>query len=121
MQQRRVLVVDDNEEICECLVEIIHDFGYEVWSAPSGIEAIRLAEEKKPHVVLVDLWMPGLTGYDVTRKLREMPGGRDVLVVAMTASEATVADSHLAGVDVHLRKPIEPGTLQRLFRFPDPG
>lgn len=120
MQHRRVLIVDDSQDICDALVYVVQTLGYEARAVLDGETALTVACEFQPHIVLLDLWLPGMNGYDVARKLREAPGGRDLLIVVVTGSDATVSESNSAGVDVHLHKPIGVATLRALFHFPDP-
>jgi len=81
----RVLVVDDVAEIRTLMVEILSITGHEVTTASSGEEAIWKYTETRPDLILLDISMPGMNGYDVLRALREAPGGKNVKVVMMTA------------------------------------
>jgi len=81
----RVLVVDDVAEIRSLMIEILSISGHEVWTAASGEEALWKYQEVTPDLILLDISMPGMNGYDVLRALRECPGGERAKVIMMTA------------------------------------
>jgi CheY-like chemotaxis protein len=87
-----------------------------VQSAPDGFAALELAVEFRPELVLLDIGMPKLNGYEVCRRLRALPGGEDVLIVALTGwgQDADKRRALEAGFDLHLTKPMDPA---RLFDF----
>jgi PAS domain S-box-containing protein len=110
---RRVLVVDDNEDAAASLALLLHSLGHETAVAKDGSEALRLAQEFRPDIVLLDIGMPGMDGYEVVRRLRELRRGRPVRVVAITGwgQEADRERSREAGFDLHLVKPLDPQDL----------
>ena len=114
---RRILVVDDNRDSATSLALMLQLMGNEVRTAHDGAEGIEAAAAFRPEVVLLDLGMPRLNGYDAARKLREQPWGRNLLLVALTGwgQESDRARSKDAGFDHHLVKPVEPATLERLL------
>jgi DNA-binding response OmpR family regulator len=109
-----VLVAEDDEDILALVVFDLEDEGYEVLTARNGKEAIRLAFERLPDLILLDVAMPGLDGYEVTRRLRADESTRDTPVVLLTA-RAQVKDVILgfeAGANDYVTKPFRPDELR---------
>ena len=114
---RRVLIVDDNRDASETLEMLLQLWGYEVRSVHGGIEALEVAPEYRPEVVLLDIGLPGMSGYDVAQRLREVPGFGEVVLVAVTGygQDNDRSRSREAGFDHHLVKPVDPEKLQALI------
>jgi PAS domain S-box-containing protein len=114
---RRVLVADDNRDAAESLAVLLRLEGHDVIVADDGETALRLFEEQHPDVVLLDIGMPQMDGYEVARRIRALPGGRRVLLVALTGwgQEKDRAASREAGFDHHLVKPVDTGIFSRLM------
>jgi signal transduction histidine kinase len=114
---KRILLADDNRDAAESLAIILRLEGHDVQLAHDGITALRLYEERRPDVALLDIGMPRTNGYEVARQIRATPGGDGVLLIAITgwAQDADKAQSRAAGFDHHLTKPVEPGTLIELL------
>lgn len=112
----RVLVADDNRDAADSMQRILALFGHEVQVAYDGSTALRLGEQFRPRVALLDIGMPGTNGYEVARALRRSQGPR-VTLVAVTGwgQEADRRRSSEAGFDHHLTKPVDPGTLNHLL------
>jgi CheY-like chemotaxis protein/two-component sensor histidine kinase len=110
---RRILVVDDNEDCAESLGALLSISGYEVKLARDGQSAIEAVRNEIPAVVLLDLGLPDLNGYEIARRLRAMPHGRDILLIAVTGyGQASDRErSKEAGFDYHLVKPVDPFEL----------
>jgi CheY-like chemotaxis protein len=112
----RILVVDDLHDSVDALTELLNALGHEAHGSYDGVEAVALAERLRPDVMLVDLGMPELSGHDVCRKVRELPGGRDIYIVALTgwgqASDRALTE--MSGFDLHLVKPVDGHTLADL-------
>jgi CheY-like chemotaxis protein len=110
---RRVLVVDDNPDAEDSLALLMQMHGHEVRTARDGPAALRMAEELRPEVVLLDIGLPGMDGYEVARKLRGQAGIEDALLVAVTGygQEEDRQRAHQAGFDLHLVKPVDPDAL----------
>jgi CheY-like chemotaxis protein len=91
--------------------------GYDVRTANDGAEAVRTAEQFRPDVILMDVGMPRLNGYEATRRIREQPWGTDIVIIALTGwgQEADRAKSREAGCDGHLVKPVNLPDLEKLF------
>jgi PAS domain S-box-containing protein len=113
----RILVVDDNINAADSLATLLELSGHEVRVAYEGEAALLVAEAFKPQVVLLDIGMPGMDGYEVGRALRQKPQTRSALLVAITGWGAPedLRRSKEAGFDHHLVKPVEPSALQRLL------
>jgi len=110
----RILVVEDNPDGLEALVALLEILGYAVRGAPDGPSALRIAGEFMPQIVLLDLGLPGMDGYEVARALRADPRHADLVVVALTGwgAERDRARTHAAGFDHHLTKPVDPPALE---------
>jgi len=115
--KRRILVVDDNRDAATMLAMMLRLFGNEVSVANDGLEAIQVAEEARPDVILMDIGMPRLNGYEACRRIREQPWGADMLLVALTGwgQDEDKRKTRDAGFDHHLVKPVEPQALQELL------
>ncbi|HVE65574.1 MAG TPA: MASE1 domain-containing protein [Thermoanaerobaculia bacterium] len=115
---RRVLIVDDHEDAREALRFLLEDEGHDVRTAGDGPSALSEAERFSPEVVLLDIGLPGIDGYEVARAMRRTPQGRDVLLVAVSGYGLPEdrARSRDAGFDGHLLKPVAPQVLLDLVR-----
>jgi signal transduction histidine kinase len=113
---RSVLVVDDNRDAATSLAKLLHRDGYDTQVAHDGHEALRMAEARRPQIVLLDLGMPELDGFDVCRTLRAR-GHSEAFIVAITgyAQEEDRKRSREAGFDAHLVKPVHPDRLAKLL------
>jgi PAS domain S-box-containing protein len=117
---RRVLVVDDNGDALDSLSKLVAVMGNEVRKAHDGLEAVHAAELFRPDVVLMDLGMPKLNGYDAAKRMREEPWGRNLTLVATSGwgQEEHRRLSREAGFDHHLVKPIEFAALRSILEAP---
>ena len=105
----KILVVDDEAVIREAEASVLKDLGYEVIEAGSGMEAIDVARQQKPDLILLDIMMPSMTGIDVCRQLRadkETSETRVIVVSGLSAKQA-LEESIIAGADDFLAKPID--------------
>jgi PAS domain S-box-containing protein len=121
---RRILVVDDNVDGAESLAKVLEICGHETGIAHHGSEALKLARTFHPEVVLLDIGLPGMSGYEVARKFRQDPALRDAVLVAITGwgTEENKRQSTEAGFDVHLTKPVDVEAIEDLLaRFASPG
>ena len=109
MSLRRVLVVDDNVDAADTLGALLGLDGFEVETVYDGLSAVAATANGLPDVVVMDIGMPGLDGYDAARKIRQQPGGHDVLLIALTGwGQATdKMRANQAGFDHHLVKPVD--------------
>jgi CheY-like chemotaxis protein len=115
-------VVDDNKDAAETLMLLTSMWGHDVRMATDGPAALEEAREFQPSVVLLDIGMPGMDGYEVARRLRaeSSPGGPTMRIIALTGFGAEDARRQIraAGFDAHLIKPVEPAALEQLLRSP---
>jgi PAS domain S-box-containing protein len=116
-ERRRILVVDDNLDSATSMAMMLQLLGNEVRAAHDGLQAVEQVERYRPDVVLMDVGMPRLNGYEATRRIRALPAGRDVIIVALTGwgQEDDKARSHEAGCDGHLTKPVNLPDLEQLI------
>jgi PAS domain S-box-containing protein len=114
---RRILIADDNADAAGSLAMVLELTGNEVRTARDGLEAVEAAAEFRPDLVLLDIGMPRLNGYDACRRFREQPWGKDAVIVALTGwgQEEDKRRSQEAGFDSHLVKPVEPAALEKLL------
>jgi PAS domain S-box-containing protein len=115
---QRVLVVDDNVDLVTMLTSTLRHKGYIVQSAHTGPDGLTIAEQWLPEIVLLDIGLPGLNGYEVARRLRADPGTADARLIALTGygKESDIALTTEAGFDAHLTKPYEFDELEKLMR-----
>ncbi len=114
---RRVLVVDDNRDAADTLAQLVELLGHDVEVAYDGPSALAKVRERAPDVVLCDLGLPGMDGYDVARQIRAGSGGRVRLVaVSGYAQPEDVARATAAGFDVHVPKPADPERIDEVLR-----
>lgn len=116
-RRRRILVVDDNVDAAMSLAIILEFAGHEVHSAHDGLEAVEAAGAFRPEVVLLDIGLPGLSGLDVARRIRQEPWGAGVSLVALTGwgQEEDRRNTQEAGFDAHLVKPVDHADLMALL------
>jgi PAS domain S-box-containing protein len=114
---RRILVVDDNRDSAGTMAEMLAVVGNEVRTAHDGVEAVEAAERFRPEVVLMDVGMPRLNGFDATRRMRAEAWGKGMTIVALTGwgQEGDRIQSREAGCDGHLVKPVSLPDLEKLL------
>jgi CheY-like chemotaxis protein len=112
------LVVEDNPDVRTMLVYLLKRDGHEVRAVGDGPEALTAAEEFLPEIVLLDLGLPGMDGYEVARRLRASSRTAEALLVALTGyGQAEDREkTYAAGFDQHLLKPAEPAEVRELIR-----
>jgi len=115
--QRRVLIVDDSEDGAESLAMLLQLSGHETHVAHDGVEAIEAAEKLHPDILLLDIGLPRLNGYEVCHRLRKEPWAKNLVLVALTGwgQEEDRHRSREAGFDAHLVKPVDHDALLRLL------
>ncbi len=117
----RVLVVDDNEDVARSLAMLLELWGYDAEVVHSADTALKAVQAHPPEVVLLDIGLPGMDGYEVAKRLRQKHGCEKVLLVAMTGygQDEDRRRAEEAGFDHHLVKPVDPDTLQELLATQD--
>jgi CheY-like chemotaxis protein len=114
----RVLVAEDDADSAVGLARFLQGIGHEVEVAADGRAAVEAAQDQQPDVVLLDIGLPGLDGWEVARRLQGHPAGKRPLLVAITGHdrEADRRRSEAAGIDLHLTKPVDAGQLHWLLQ-----
>ena len=117
VRSRRILAVDDNQDAVDILARTLKLKGHEVQTAYDGIAAVDVAARFKPEVVLLDIGLPRLSGYDVARRIRSLPEGKSTILIAITGwgQEEDRRQSQQSGFDMHLVKPVDPIALLKLL------
>ena len=105
---QRILVADDNHDAAEALSLQLQLAGHDVRTAHDGVEALALAESFEPNIMLLDLGMPKMDGYEVAQRVRMRPGGRRMKLIALTGwgQQQDRDRTSAAGFDAHLVKPV---------------
>jgi DNA-binding response OmpR family regulator len=111
-----VLIADDDADILALVRLRLERSGYAVVSAHDGTEALALAHARQPDVAILDVSMPGLSGFDVTRLLRDANVNLPVILLTARALEADVEAGEAAGADAYLTKPFSPQDLEARVR-----
>jgi CheY-like chemotaxis protein len=117
MAKRRLLIVDDNQDAARMLHLLVEDFGSEARTAADGLEAIEIAADYLPDIVLMDLGMPRMNGYEAAGHIRSQSWGKDMILVALTGwgQEKDRQRIMQAGFDRHLVKPASLEQLRELL------
>ena len=116
--QPTILIADDEPDVLELLVYRLSHSGFEVIGAHDGEEALQFALDRTPDLAVLDVMMPRLDGYELTRRLRAEERTRRMPVILLTAraQDSDVATGFLAGADDYLRKPFNPDELVERVR-----
>jgi CheY-like chemotaxis protein len=114
----RVLIVEDCEDAAASLALLLRLDGHEVHVAGNGGMALRVAQDWPPDVVLLDIGLPGLDGYEVAKRLRARAAGMKPLLIAITGygRDEDRRRSAEAGIDLHLLKPADPAGLRQMLK-----
>jgi len=114
---RRILVVDDNVDVVETTTMLLSLSGHQVRSAKDGLQALHVATEFRPDVVLLDIGLPLMDGYEVARRLRLAPQTAGALLIALTGygQQGDRQRGKEAGFDGHMLKPVDPHALARMI------
>lgn len=118
----RVLVVDDNYPSAMTLTWAMEENGHDVRTAYNGAQAVEMAKDFHPEVVLLDIGMPVMNGLETCKALRQQPNMDDILIIAQTAwgDEAMRGRTEEAGFDAHLVKPVDLEEVERLIATAHP-
>jgi CheY-like chemotaxis protein len=116
-KKQRILVVDDNRDAGVTLSMLLRLHGHEVRNAYDGFQALEAVDAFEPNIILMDVGMPKLDGFETTRRIRQMPAGKDAFIVALTgwARPGDLQESAEAGCSAHLIKPVDFAALERLL------
>ncbi len=121
LESRRVLVIDDNQDAACTLAMSLNIFGCVCRTAFDGVSGLQVAREFNPHVFVLDLGMPGMSGLDLARQLRAAPQFASAILIAVTGwdKEEDVQESRVAGFNYHFAKPVDVKALHRLIECND--
>jgi DNA-binding response OmpR family regulator len=116
-REASILVVDDDPEIVSMLTTRLGKRGYKVSTASDGKSALELAKREKPDVVLLDVMMPGKSGWEVARALKQDPMTKEIKIVMVTAigEKTNEMTSSIYGADAHIDKPFEFERLEKII------
>lgn len=114
----RIIVCDDQRDTALTLSMLLRQYGYEVFSCFDGAACLAKAQTWRPYAAILDIALPGLTGYEVAKGLRTLRGCENIVLIAVTGN-GKVKDSGLAGFDWHFTKPAPPSSLLGALRHPD--
>jgi len=121
---QRILVVEDTEDNRQIIRDLLSSAGYELIEAVDGIEGVATAEREQPDLILMDIQLPGIDGYEATRRIRAIPALAKVPIIAVTsyALSGDEAKTREAGCDGYVAKPFSPRQLLAKIRefLPDP-
>jgi CheY-like chemotaxis protein len=119
-RSQRVLVVDDDSDVAHSLARLVRSLGHHVDIATCGEAALKVAAYFQPDVVLMDIGLPGLSGYDTAREMRSQGWAASVTLIALTglARDADRLRALAAGFDLHLAKPVDADVLEALLNSP---
>jgi CheY-like chemotaxis protein len=117
LSECRILVVDDNTDSADSLGMLLRLKGNDIRTAHDGLEAVEVAETFHPELVLLDIGLPKLNGYEVARRIRQQPWGRDMILVALTGwgQDEDRRLSQVAGFNFHIVKPVELAALEKML------
>jgi len=113
MKQKKILIADDNENIREALTSILEDEGHTLWIAKNGAEALRKAREVSPDILILDVMMPEMSGYDVCRTIKNDPDLKKTFVLMLSA-KGQVTEQECGkevGADEYIVKPFSPSEI----------
>lgn len=121
MKPYRVLVVDDHPDTAEVLSVLFQMLGHETHSALRGRDALQIAHELDPDVILLDIGLPDMTGYEVVRALRSDTGRQSRFIAAVTGHgrPSDIARTAMAGFDQHITKPVDMSKIHEVLRCAD--
>jgi DNA-binding response OmpR family regulator len=113
----RILIVDDNRDAADSVGLMLQSTGNEICVAYDGEDAVRAADRFRPQVVLLDIGLPKLNGYEACRRIRKQPWGRNMVVIAVTGwgQDDDKRKAEDAGFDRHMVKPVDPHNLIKLL------
>ncbi|MFC1755600.1 response regulator, partial [Thermoproteota archaeon] len=111
--KKKILIVDDEQDIRDLLKAKFERIGYECFTAEDGLQALELAREKNPNLIVLDLMLPKLSGEEVCRDIKKNPATREIPVIMLTAKESQTDKviGRVLGADHYLTKPCDVNLL----------
>jgi two-component system OmpR family response regulator len=116
--QLRVLLVEDLEDCALTTAQLLRLYGHDVEIAGNGSDALRMVKAYDPHVVALDLGLPGMDGYEVAKRIKQRANGKTPTMIAISGhgTQEDRRKSAEAGIAVHLVKPVDPQELKAVFK-----
>ena len=110
---KRILIIEDQEDNRAILRDLLGQAGYELIEAADGLEGVKLAEQERPDLILMDIQLPVIDGYEATRRIRSVLGLKSIPIIAVTsyALSGDEAKARAAGCDGYVTKPFSPRDL----------
>lgn len=120
---KRILVIEDTEDNRQIVRDLLESAGYELIEALDGLDGVAVAEREQPDLILMDIQLPGIDGYEATRRIRAIPALAKVPIIAVTsyALSGDEAKTRAAGCDGYVAKPFSPRQLLAKVREFLPG
>ena len=115
---RRILVIEDQEDNRRILCDLLTDRGYEIIEATTGLDGVTIAEKERPDLILMDIQLPGIDGYEATRRIKANPILHQIPIIAVTSYALSGDDAQAleAGCDAYVAKPFSPRALLAKIR-----
>ena len=115
---RRILVIEDQEDNRRILCDLLTDRGYEIIEATTGLDGVTIAEKECPDLILMDIQLPGIDGYEATRRIKANPTLHQIPIIAVTSYAMSGDDAQAleAGCDAYVAKPFSPRALLAKIR-----
>jgi len=115
---RRILVIEDQEDNRRILCDLLTDRGYEIIEATTGLDGVTIAEKERPDLILMDIQLPGIDGYEATRRIKANPTLHQIPIIAVTSYALSGDDAQAleAGCDAYVAKPFSPRALLAKIR-----
>jgi two-component system, cell cycle response regulator DivK len=113
MKERNVLIIDDNPMNMKLVRVLLTGEGYEVRTAADAVEALDILRERRPHLILMDIQLPGIDGLELTRRLKADSATDRIIIIGLTAYAMKGDEERIlaAGCDAYIAKPIDTRTL----------
>jgi CheY-like chemotaxis protein len=117
-ETKRILIADDNRDWADSLAILLAHEGYSVHTSYDGREAVEAARELRPHVVVLDIRMPNMTGFEAARKFSQQPAGERPVLIAISGwpGESDKLRATMAGFDYYFGKPVAPADIIGLVK-----
>ena len=115
---KRILVIEDTEDNRQIVRDLLTSVGYELIEAADGLAGVAIAERERPDLILMDIQLPGIDGYEATRRIRAIPelAGTPIIAVTSYALSGDEAKTRAAGCDAYVAKPFSPRQLLATIR-----
>lgn len=113
---KNILICEDEEGIVEVTKIVLEEKGYNVIAVPDNTQIFDIVEKVKPNLILLDLWMPGLSGEEIARKLKNDPETKEIPIIIVSANRYTKNIAEDVGADNFLEKPFDIDALEKIVQ-----